>query len=245
MRIPRIHTEQPLAVGAELELGREAGRHLLQVLRLRDGQPLILFNGDGRDYAAELLVAGKSARARIGAARDNPSESPCRIELVQAVSKGERMDYTLQKSVELGVAAIRPVFSQRSVVRLDGARLERRMQHWRGVIASACEQCGRSRLPPLLPALELPAWLADEGRERGGCELLLAPDAAASLGQLDTSGSDCTLLIGPEGGLSEAEIAAALAAGFRAVRLGPRVLRTETAALAALAVLQARCGDLG
>lgn len=245
MRIPRIHLDRPLAVGTELELGREAGRHLLQVMRLRHGQPLTLFNGDGRDYAAELLVAGKSARARISAARDNRSESPCRVTLVQAVSKGERMDYTLQKSVELGVAAIRPVFSQRSVVRLDGARLERKLLHWRGVIASACEQCGRSRLPPLLPALELSAWLADGGRERGERELLLAPDAPVGLGQIEPGGASFTLLIGPEGGLAEAEIAAARAAGFSAVRLGPRVLRTETAALAALAVLQARCGDLG
>jgi 16S rRNA (uracil1498-N3)-methyltransferase len=242
MRIPRLFLDQPLASGTQITLDRDASRYLLQVLRLKPGRELRLFNGDGQDFHARVVDAAKQARVEIVAALENAAESPLQITLIQAISKGERMDYTLQKSVELGVTAIQPVFSARSVVRLDGDRLDKKQQHWLGVMRSACEQCGRSVVPKLHTALPLSDWLTAQAPTSGG--LLLAPDASQSLGQISPLATGHSLLIGPEGGLEDGEIAAAIAAGFAAVRMGPRVLRTETAAVAALAVLQARFGDL-
>ena len=243
MKAPRIFIPKGLRTGDRLRLEGGPARHI-RVLRLRAGNPLVAFDGRGGEYAAELLaVDRRHVDIRVGAHSEVETESPLSLTLIQAVSKGERMDWTLQKAVELGVQRLVPVFAERSVVNLDGARLERRMGHWRGVVESACEQCGRNRLPELLPAEPLAvAWQ----RFRGGQNLVLDTAGACRLGELGLDPhAGINLLIGPEGGLTGAELAAAREAGFRALLLGPRVLRTETAGIAALAALQSLWGDLG
>lgn len=241
MRIPRIYTEQPLAPGRELSLEERAARHLIQVLRLKSGAELILFNGDGREYPAQLTAANKHAvRAKTLSASDPEAEPPLTIHLAIGISKGERMDFTLQKAVELGVSEITPLFTKRSVVHLQGERLEKRMFHWQNVILSACEQSGRCRLPQLHTACSLESWLP--GRIEG-CRILLDHRAAYTLPQLAPPETEVQLLIGPEGGFSEEERSLAVSSGFQGVRLGPRVLRTETAPLAAIAALQVLWGD--
>lgn len=236
MRTPRLYVESALTA-AELDLPEGPARHIAQVLRMRVGDAVTLFNGDGRDYAAELIDVGKrAARVRIGAAIEVDNESPLHITLLQGVSKGERMDWVMQKSVELGVHAIVPVITERTVVRVDDARSERKRAHWQAVVVGACEQSGRARLP----AVHVPLKFADAIANWRGIVL----DPTASAPPSAPPDHETALLIGPEGGLSDAEIAAALAAGWQGARLGPRVLRTETAALAALTALQARWGDL-
>lgn len=245
MRIPRIHLSQTLAPGARLALDETASGHLLRVLRLKPGAALILFNGDGGEYEATLAaVENRAAVVNVGQSVATGRESPLAITLAQGISRGERMDYTLQKSVELGVARIVPLETEFSQVRLAGERLERRRQHWQGVIASAVEQCGRTRLPELASVSPLAGWLASDTDI--GLRLVLDPAGDVTLSQLvaPTEGA-VTLLVGPEGGLSDHEIARARHAGYRGLRLGPRILRTETAGIAALAALQAAWGDLG
>jgi 16S rRNA (uracil1498-N3)-methyltransferase len=242
MRIPRIHCAQPLHAGQCAQLDSEAANHVTRVLRLREGAPLILFDGNGGEFEARIATLGRrEVTVELGAHYARDSESPLEITLVQAVSRGERMDYTIQKAVELGVSRIAPVLSARSVVSLDEERRGRRMEHWRKIIVGACEQCGRNRLPELLDVRPLDAWL-DQPPE--GLALVLDHRAKHRLGELGLAQA-VTLLIGPEGGLAVEEVAAAEAAGYGGLRLGPRVLRTETAAVAALSVLQARWGDLG
>jgi len=237
----RIHLPLPLAADAELPLPEDAFRHLVQVLRLREGDRFTAFCGDGAEYEATLtMVAKRSASARLGARREVDRESPLRLTLAQCVSKGERMEYTLQKAVELGVTAIVPLLSSRSVVKLDSERWDKKLEHWRGVVISACEQSGRTRVPELGPVQPLERWLAD--CIEPGLRLTLDPLAASGLGGLPAATS-ITLLIGPEGGLSEAETRMATGHGFRGLRIGPRILRTETAGVAMLAALQALCGD--
>jgi 16S rRNA (uracil1498-N3)-methyltransferase len=241
VRTPRVYVDSPLAAGRTLELPGDAAAHLARVLRLGAGDAVILFNGDGRDYAARLLGAGRQGtRVVVEAAGEPEPAPPLRLHLAIGVSRGERMDFAIQKAVELGVAGVQPLFAERSVVRLDAARGERRAAHWRGVLVAACEQSGRRRLPVLHPPLPLVAWLSGAS----GAGLLLDPGADRSLADLPAPGSDLTLLVGPEGGLSPEERARALQAGFAGVRLGPRILRTETAPLAALAAIQALWGDL-
>lgn len=242
MRISRAYLDIPLHVGNEIALSKEATRHLVQVLRLQVGAPLVLFNGDGYDYTAQLMSATKSSStALISDAHRNTCESPLRIQLTQAISRGDRMELTLQKSVELGVAEVTPVFSQRSTVKLSGERLKKKEQHWRGIITSACEQSGRAVLPPLHPAQSLRDHLnRDTGQHT---KLLLSPTAEQHFYDL-TIDQHCEILIGPEGGLDGSEIEMAEAVGYQPVRLGPRILRTETAALTAISILQARFGDL-
>lgn len=242
MRNPRIHTDQPLTAGAVVELGEQAAHYLGRVLRLPAGAALTLFNGDGSDYAATISQVDKrSITAVIGTVTPIASESPLAIHLGIAVSKGDRMDFVMQKATELGVASITPLLSERVEVRLSGERAEKREQHWRGVIVSACEQCGRARLPALGAITPLSHWVDSVEAER---RFVLHHRSAQSLDRAATPRS-AALLIGPEGGLSEAEIDSAERAGFAALRLGPRVLRTETAPLAAIALLQFAWGDLG
>jgi 16S rRNA (uracil1498-N3)-methyltransferase len=245
MRIPRIHLRQALAPGTRLPLDDAASGHVLRVLRLKPGAALVIFNGDGGEYEATLTdVENRTAVVTLGRFLDPRRESPLAITLAQGISRGERMDYTLQKSVELGVARIVPLETAFSQVRLDGARLERRRQHWEGVIASAAEQCGRTRLSELAPLTPLGGWLAS--RDDAGLCLVLDPAGDVTLSQLaaPTNGR-INLLAGPEGGLSDQEIAQARRAGYQGLRLGPRILRTETAGIAALAALQTVWGDLG
>ncbi len=242
MRIPRIHCAQPLRVGERIQLVDEAANHVARVLRLREGAPLVLFNGTGGEFDASVTaVARREVVVAVHDQRARECESPLSITLVQAVSRGERMDYTIQKAVELGVSRIVPVLSARSVVSLDEERRGRRMEHWRKIIVGACEQCGRNRLPELLDVRPLAAWLQQPAE---GLALVLDHRAEHRLREHELAQA-VTLLIGPEGGLAAEEVAAAEAVGYGGLRLGPRVLRTETAAVAALSVLQARWGDLG
>ena len=239
----RIHVAAPLVVGATLELPDDAARHIAQVLRMRAGEALTLFNGEGGEYAAEIVEAGRRD-VRVSIDRFDPVDRESRLEvtLAQCVSKGDRMDYTIQKAVELGVSRIVPVLSERSVVKLDAERWDKKLEHWRGVAVSACEQSGRTRLPEVTAIQKLDAWLAMP--PDSALRLVLAPTESVSLRTLEAA-AKIALLIGPEGGLSDKEIAAARQAGCIGIGLGPRVLRTETAGVATLAALQVLWGDLG
>lgn len=244
MRIPRTYLPVPLTPGAIVTLDDSAANHLLRVLRLKPGAPLILFNGQGGEYRAVLHTADKrGGSVVIGEYSARDTESPLHVTLAQGISRGERMDYTLQKAVELGVTRIVPLVTERCEVRLEGERLHKRLQHWQAVAASACEQCGRNRVPQVIEPRSLDTWLTQTG---DGLSLVLDPLAAQSLSQLaQPADSRITLLIGPEGGLSDAEIQCAQRAGYTGIRLGPRILRTETAAVTALSALQVIWGDLG
>jgi 16S rRNA (uracil1498-N3)-methyltransferase len=217
-------------------------RHAVQVLRLRVGDSLRLFNGEGDECLAILSnVAKRSAEVEIESIIETDTESPLSITLLQGVSRGERMDYALQKAVELGVTRIMPVISERCNVQLDNGRAEKRMQHWQGVIISACEQSGRSIIPALDEVITLEQALLTPGLADGIVFDPLARRGIAQVPKLDA----VTLLIGPEGGLTEQEVMMAIQRQFMAVRFGPRILRTETAAAAAIAVLQTQMGDMG
>ena len=240
----RIHLALPLAVDARLELPEAAARHVAQVLRMRAGELLTLFNGAGGEYGAVIeSVDRRAVSVRVEDFHEAERESALALTLAQCVSRGERMDYSLQKAVELGVAAVVPLLSARGVVKLDGERWEKKLEHWRGVMVSACEQSGRTRIPALAPVQKLETWLGSSKGMGEGARLVLAPGAAHSLRELPAAHA-ATLLVGPEGGLADEEAALAVRHGFTAIRLGPRVLRTETAGVAALAALQALWGDL-
>ena len=242
MRTTRIYVELDLHSGTEVLLPAGASTHLLRVLRLRPGAALILFNGRGGEYAAELAAGSRSgAHALVGAYTAIERESPLQITLLQGVARGERMDFIVQKATELGVQRIVPLSCEFSVVRLDEAALRRRVEHWRGVAIAACEQCGRNRLPEVESVVPLEAACASGGDE---LKLVLVPQAPATLKTLSDGPRGVVLLVGPEGGLSGREQLLAQRHGFQACRLGPRTLRTETAPLAALAALQALAGDL-
>lgn len=245
MRIPRVHHQGRLNEGADVVLDETASQHIQRVLRLRPGAELRLFNGEGGEYEAMLAGAERGrALVRIGRHHARDVESPLSITLAQGISRGERMDLTLQKSVELGVAAIVPLVTAFCQVKLEGERMERRHHHWLGIITAACEQSGRTRLPELHEKRSLTQWLSQPGEE-GMLRIVLDHRAARGLASVSQRPVAATLLVGPEGGLEEAEIEAARNAGYLPLRLGPRILRTETAGLAALAALQTRWGDLG
>lgn len=239
----RIYIDAQLVAGQTLTLPEGAMRHLVQVLRLQAGDAFTVFNGRGGEYAATLTHVGKrEATATLSAHDAVDRESKLHITLAQCVSKGERMDYTLQKAVELGVSAIVPVVSERTVVRLDAERWQKKLEHWQGVIVGACEQSGRTRIPTLQPVRSLAEHLAYA--DGGALKLTLDPLATRTLGACARPAGAVTLLVGPEGGLSAAEIAQAARAGYAGMRLGPRVLRTETAALVCLSNIQSLWGDL-
>ncbi len=248
VRVPRLHLDRPLHSGAELDLDEGAARHARSVLRLRPGAAVVVFDGRGNAFAAELLDADRHrARVHLGEALHDDPEPPLAVTLALGVSRGERMDLAVQKAVELGAARIAPVLTERTVVRLAGERAARRRVHWLGVATSACEQCGRNRVPEVLAPQPLAQWLEQAaGGPADALRLLPDPRADAGLAALrDAAPASVTLLIGPEGGLSEAEHALAARHGFRGVRLGPRILRTETAVIAALAAVMTLWGDLG
>jgi 16S rRNA (uracil1498-N3)-methyltransferase len=244
MRLTRVFVDLPLALGARVVLPESAGAHLVRVLRLREGEACVLFNGDGHDYDATLLTAGKrGVEAAVHGMRSIDNESPLRLVLLQGIARGEKMDLILQKATELGVAAIAPVFADRTEVRLDGERLEKRVAHWRSVVASACEQSGRARIPDLLA----PRGLAEASAalDTDALKLTLDPLGEHRFDTLSPVGvAGVVIGIGPEGGWSEKDRLMLRNAGFSGLRLGPRVLRTETAGLAAIAALQATFGDL-
>jgi 16S rRNA (uracil1498-N3)-methyltransferase len=244
VRIPRIFTDQPLHVGSEILLPEQAGEHVARVLRLERGHPLILFNGDGRECDARLAtLAKRSVTAEITCVRDVDREAPLRLTLAQSIARGEKMDWILQKATELGVARIVPLVTERTEVKLDEDRAERRLAHWTSVIAGACEQSGRNRLPVLEPPQRLDRWLGSLG-ENGAIRIALLPDGDMQLRQLPAMENGALLAVGPEGGFSEHDIAMLGQGRFMGLRLGPRILRTETAGVAALAALQALYGDL-
>jgi 16S rRNA (uracil1498-N3)-methyltransferase len=241
MSAPRFFLDQPLAPGARFSLPPAPARHAARALRLAVDDVITLFNGRGGEYAARIERINKDEVAvAVTGFADVERESRLQIMLAQGISSGERMDYTLQKAVELGVAAIQPIAAKRSVVKLAGERADRRVAHWQGVVASACEQCGRNRVPGVAAPLGLAQWLGDHG---GGRLLFLSPLAERRLADLPPPAATDCLVAGPEGGFEADEIAALRAAGAIPVRLGPRVLRTETAALAALAAMQTLWGD--
>jgi 16S rRNA (uracil1498-N3)-methyltransferase len=240
--VARFHCSFPLAPGAVVELPAEAAHHAVKVLRLAEGDPVILFDGRGGQWLASLAPAGKSVRAVLEAFDDAEREPPLAITLAQGLPAADKMDWIVQKGVELGVARFVPVAARRSVIRLSGERMERRVAHWCGVAVAACEQSGRNRVPEVAPLVDLPQFLGAAG-EGPGIGLLLSPTADVGLRELPRPAGPVTLLVGPEGGFEENEMLAVAAAGFRPVRLGPRVLRTETAGLAAVAAMMALWGD--
>jgi len=264
LRLTRVYLDDALIPGSIVDLGRETGAHLAKVLRARCGDELVLFNGDGREFAATIdAVRGSRVSASIGTARSIDRESPCKLTLVQCVPRGDRMDFIVQKATELGVVRIVPVLSQRSVVRLDAAQAASKQAHWRAVAVSACEQCGRNRLPTVeapQALLNYLAALAPYGEAPGAASavangrslrLVLEPEgahaggnAAQPGGVFGTAIDGVVIAIGPEGGFAPEELEAFQLCAFSRVGLGPRVLRTETAAIAAVVMLQTRFGDM-
>lgn len=253
MRLTRVYVETPLASGSVVQLPSDTASHLAKVLRARAGDELILFNGDGREFNGAIeTVRGSRVSASVGDSRPVDRESPLGITLVQCVPRGDRMDFIVQKATELGVSRIVPVLSQRSVVRLDKSQAESKAVHWRAVSISACEQCGRNRLPAIEAAQPLLNYLGDSSPGAGlrlvfEPESMLHADTAAQNngGPSDSVVESAEIAIGPEGGFAPEELEAFRVAGFSQVGLGPRILRTETAAIAAVVWLQARFGDLG
>lgn len=239
MRIPRIFVEAEFEPNQTYVLSPEASRYVGRALRLAAGAGLCVFNGKGGSWQAALSFEGSQALVTLQAFSAADIESPLNVTLLQAIGRGERMDYAIQKAVELGVTAIQPIFTERTVVRLEGERLAKRQQHWLGVARAACEQSGRNVVPAINATLPLTEALA---ASEADAKLVLAPTASQNRLSTDKPAS-VALLIGPEGGLSKEEIAEAETAGWQSWQLGPRVLRTETAGSAALAVLQSRWGD--
>lgn len=247
MRIPRIYTNQALASHQTYELEEAASHYLAKVLRLQAGRPLIVFNGRGGEYQAEIRALGKNcATIETGIFLDENRCSPLKTELAIGISRGERMDWVLQKATELGVSRIVPLFSERCEVRLSGDRLKKKMQHWQQIIISASEQSQRNLLPELAVAQTLIDYTHSTEATLKLALHHLASDTLVGLHKtMHEPPSSVVLLIGPEGGLSESEIEYAVSHKFRTLKLGPRVLRTETAPLAALCIVQQYWGDMG
>ncbi|MCB1700328.1 MAG: 16S rRNA (uracil(1498)-N(3))-methyltransferase [Halioglobus sp.] len=242
MRIPRIYTGQTLRANTETELEPGPSRHLARVLRMRVGDSLILFDGRGGQYPATIHALDRnSVVASLGDFDATERESGLRLQLGIALSRGERMDWVIQKATELGVSSIALLVSERTEVRLKDEREQKKLRHWQQVAISACEQCGRNLLPQILPPQSLAQWV---NAAQADVRLVLHP-LADNTNPGSGRPASVALLVGPEGGLSPAEVDAAVQSGFSSLQLGPRILRTETAPLAAIAILQARWGDMG
>lgn len=242
----RFYSNTPLAVGAAVQLSASAAAHATRALRLEVGASATLFNGDGFDYECTLTAVTKNAvHASISSASQLHNESPLNITLLQAISSGDRMDFTIQKAVELGVSSIQTITSQRSLVKLSAERAEKRCEHWQNIVISACEQSGRSTVPIVQATLSYNHVFAHLAQTAAAdaCKITLAPDAKQPLSTIARPSGNIYLLVGAEGGLSDEEIALAVSHGFQTTRLGGRVLRTETAALAAIAAMQTLWGD--
>lgn len=239
MRLTRVYVDAPLSTGARCEIEGNAANHIIRVLRLRNGDEITVFDGRGGEYAARIdSIRKDKVLIDVRDHRALTRESTLHLTLAQGVSRGERMDLVIQKATELGVSRIVPLLTERTVVKLDATQAERKLQHWRGILIAACEQCGRNTLPQL----DEPTTLREFVRNSSGTRILLSPDGATRVRELAPA-PQLTVLIGPEGGLTEDEQNAAVNAGFERLRLGPRILRTETAAIAALATLQGHLGD--
>lgn len=242
MRIPRIFHPDILPIDEAVELTKEASNHLLNVLRLKDGHPLVLFNGDGNEYSAELKHKSKrSAEAIVQTKLGISVESPLNIHLAQGISKGDRMEFVIQKAVELGVTEITPLITERCAVKLNSERWEKKHLQWQKIAISSCEQCGRNVVPTINSPISFSQWIQQSTNQ---IRLTLDPKAENRLNQIHYLSNGVRLMIGPEGGLSEHEIYQAAEHGYHGVTMGPRILRTETAALSAIAALQSIYGDL-
>ncbi len=242
MRIPRIYYAGKLKPNSEVTLRFEPSNHILHVLRLKLGSPLILFDGTGGEYNAQLFAIDKQhVIAKVEKFTGREIESPLKIHLGQGISRGEKMDYTIQKAVELGVSKITPLFTEYCNVKLSGERLQKRLQHWQSIAIGACEQCGRNRIPSIDYAQDLQTWIP---RSKSDISLTLYHRANQTLADLPQRISTVTILIGPEGGLSDHEMEFAQRYNFIPVCFGPRILRTETAALTAISILQSKWGDM-
>jgi 16S rRNA (uracil1498-N3)-methyltransferase len=243
-REPRIFFPHALRSDDRFTLAEDQHHHLSRVLRLKAGARLRLFDGRGGEYSATIeKIQRDSSIIRTGEHHDIEKESSLPVRLAQGIGRGERTDFAIQKAVELGVTSIVPLLTRRGVVRLDADRLLRRHEHWRKIIVHACQQCGRNRVPELFPAVSLHEWLGHY--ESGGLDLLMVADSEHGITTLDYEGGLITLLVGPEGGLDGGETDSAYSAGFRGFTLGPRTMRTETAAVAGLTAIQLKWGDFG
>jgi 16S rRNA (uracil1498-N3)-methyltransferase len=244
MRLTRVYVDAPVATGKRLLVEGSAANHITRVLRLRSGDALTVFDGSGGEFGARIEEFRKEAVVvSVAEPRALERESPLPLTLAQGISRGERMDWIIQKATELGASRIVPVFTKRSVVRLDEKQSGRKLQHWRAIAVAACEQCGRNRVPELAAPMDFFDVLAPPDTP-ASTRVLLSPAGELRIDDLEGVGAGITVLIGPEGGLEDFEQEAAIAAGFKAVRLGPRVMRNETAAIAALTIIQRYFGDL-
>lgn len=243
-RVVRCYTDQLLQADSEVALDKRSSHHLSTVLRAREGQAVHLFNGDNKNYLAKITSTGRKTTVVISEAIDNTFESSLQVTLVQAIARGDKMDGIIQKATELGVSAIQPVYTKHAISKLDPARETRKHAHWHSIIISACEQSGRSKLPELAPVLTLEHYLDSclptaPGQQRW----VLSPTAEKAIDGISTV-SDASVLIGPESGFDADELEMAMTAGYHPLQLGPRILRTETAGPASIAILQARFGDM-
>ncbi len=241
MKTPRLYVDQLFQIDQTIDLDREASKYISRVLRRVEGDPLTLFNGDGNNYAATITTAGKSTQVKISNQVKNCTESPLKITLVQSLAKGTKLDLVIQKATELGVSRITPVSSDRSVLQIDAARLQKRMEHWQGIAISACTQCQRSVLPTIDQPQDFHDWLASKQHDN---IYILHPGAEQSISTITLEAKPCAIIIGPEGGFSDEEIQHAMTSSAIPIACGPRILRTETAGFAAIAILQSRFGDL-
>ena len=241
MRIPRIYYPEPIVLDQEFQLTQDAGHHVASVLRLKTNHPIVLFNGDGNEYSAQIIsIQRKKVTVEADACLSLSKESPLNIHLGQGISKGDRMDTVLQKSVELGVQEITPIITERCAVKLDAARWEKKLSQWKKIVIGACEQSGRNTLLKLNNPVPINKWLSESTTSS---RLVLAPGSEKPLARQPYNSHGFRLLIGPEGGLSDSEIHQANENGFTSVSLGPRILRTETAAISSVSILQALHGD--
>ncbi len=245
MPIPRIYSETELSPNSTTALSESSRRHVVQVLRLKQADPLILFDGNGGEFPATIDRIEKRSVTALVTERENPKrESPIAIHLFQGISKGERMDYAIQKAVESGVTEITPIFCERSVVKLEQKRLHKKTEHWRKVVISACEQCGRNIIPPVHDPVTLHKMLSGNGSKYG---FILDPESDQKLSEFtqpEPSTESIGIIIGPEGGLTDQEMISAQDGGFHGVTMGPRILRTETAPVVAITIMQTLWGDL-
>ncbi|OLQ78546.1 16S rRNA (uracil(1498)-N(3))-methyltransferase [Photobacterium proteolyticum] len=243
MRIPRIYHPERLPEQGKIMLSDDAANHVGRVMRMQTGQEVLLFDGSDAEFPAVITNASKkSVEVEIQNRRENSVESPLNIHLGQVISRGEKMEFTIQKSVELGVMTITPLISERCGVKLNAERFEKKLAQWQKIAISACEQCGRNTVPEIRPVMKLEDWCAEE---YDGLKLNLHPRASYSINTLPEPVTKVRLLIGPEGGLSAEEISMTEQYKFDEILLGPRVLRTETTAMTAITALQVRFGDLG
>ncbi|OXX51288.1 16S rRNA (uracil(1498)-N(3))-methyltransferase [Vibrio sp. V12_P9A6T4] len=243
MRIPRIYHPTPLQPSSIIALNDDAAGHIGRVLRMQAGQEVLLFDGSGAEFPAEITeVSKKNVLVNVLKRVESSCESPLNLHLGQVISRGDKMEFTIQKSVELGINTITPLISERCGVKLDAKRFEKKLEQWQKIAISACEQCGRNIVPLIRPIMQLQEWCAEPS---DALKLNLHPRAKYSINTLPQPINKVRLLIGPEGGLSESEISMTEQYHFEETLLGPRVLRTETAALTAITALQVRFGDLG